>query len=184
MDFWIKIGLDFILRIWLLILSSFALISHWLPNNHFTECFLWLYMCHSRQTEWRTVLGNQGSQQNPSVVIAGLDHKHLPLQIWSIECGEDKLFFFFFFLFFLTKCPSAALQAELWTPVGWLRLEGANDSYMIAFCLFCCLVQKDHSRGAVLKDPHLKIAFFGTQSKKRTTHMTKCTDFFMFYAGF
>lgn len=65
--------------------------------------------------------------------------------------------------------------------VGWQTLEGANDSYMIAyFVFFCCLVQMDHSRGAAEKDPRLKIAFFGTQSKKRT----ECTDFFTFMQVF
>lgn len=81
----------------------------------------------------------------------------------------------------LTKCPSAALRAELWMPVGWQTLEGANYSYMIAyFVFFCCLVQIVHSRGAVEKDPCLKTAFFGTQSKKRT----ECTDFFTFMQVF
>lgn len=66
-------------------------------------------------------------------------------------------------------------------PVCWLTLEGANDSYMIAyFVFFCCLVQMDHSRGGVQKEPRLKIAFFGTQSKKRT----ECTDSFMFMQVF
>lgn len=82
-----------------------------------------------KQTEWRKVLGEPGQSTKPSEVPAGLDHKHLPLQIRQKECGKDYVLFWGFFSFsFLTKCPSAALQAKLWTPVGWLRLEGANDS--------------------------------------------------------
>lgn len=60
-------------------ISGFALISPWLPNNYMAECFLWLYMCRSRQTEEESV-GEPG-QQNPSVVISGPDNKQLPLHI-------------------------------------------------------------------------------------------------------
>lgn len=117
-------------------------------------------------------VGNQVGQQNTTYLCR-----------YEVKSVGKKTFLFCLFVF-LTKCPSAALRAELQMPVGWLRLEGAHDSNMIAFCLFCCLVQIDHSRGTALKDPHLKIAFFGTQSKKRTTHMMKCTDFFMFMQVF
>lgn len=66
-------------------------------------------------------------------------------------------------------------------PGGWLRLEGAIDSYMIPFCLFCCLFQMDHSKGAVLEDLRLKkLPSSGHRVKKGTTRMTKCTDIFMF----
>lgn len=115
-------------------LFGFALISPELPKNYLGGCFslsfLWLYICHSRQTEWS--VGPRLVNKNPNVVISGPDQTHLPLQIWSEVCGETSSSVFFF----LTKCPSAALRAELWMSVGWWRLEGANDSYMIAFLSF------------------------------------------------
>lgn len=70
-------------------------------------------------------------------------------------------------------------------PGGRLRLEGANDSYMFPFCLFCCLFQMDHSKGAVLEDLRLKkLPSSGHRVKKGTTRMTKCTDIFMFMQVF
>lgn len=56
--------------------------------------------------------------------------------------GWNEVWVLLLSFFLSAKCPSAALQTEQWTPVGWLRLEGLNYSYMIV-CLFCFLVPEE-----------------------------------------
>lgn len=170
MEFWIKIGLYFVLRIGLLICSGFALISPWLPNNHF--CRVYIVALNWMEES----LGNQVSQQNIRVGVTEEWTTHTYLCGYEVMSVWKKSFLFC--LVFLTKCPSAALRAEL--PVGWLRLEGVNDSHMIAFCLFAVLYKWTITEELLWRTLAWKSPFSGTQSKKRICPVTKCTDFFMF----
>lgn len=77
-------------------------------------------------------------------------------------------------------CPAS------WTVDASLaETGGAIDFHMIAFCLFFAVLYKwtipEELCWRILA---WKIAFIGTQSKKRTTHTSKCTDFFMFMQVF
>lgn len=99
--FRITVGLDFFLFLnknWTFnTFFGFTLISPKLPKNYFGECFsfLWLYICHSRQTE-RSVW-TQVSQQKPrcSYFRSGPDTLTAADMKWSVWRDE----FFCLFLF-------------------------------------------------------------------------------------
>lgn len=119
--------LYFVRRIGLLVLSDFALIFPGLPNNCFVVFLVALHVPF--KPNWSECVWKQVSQQKPRVVISGPDQTHFLLQRWSEECGHC-----------LTKCPSTALRAEPWTPVGWLRMRRGgkrlNDCFL-SFLLSC-----------------------------------------------
>ena len=88
---------------------------------------------------------------------------HLPLQTGNDECESC----FSLVCFCLTKCPSAALQAELWClAVGW-DWRGLMTLIWLLIVFFAVFSKWTIQRGAVSEDLRLKkTAFFGTQSKK------------------
>lgn len=159
------------MRIGLLVLSDFALIFPGLPNNCFVVFLVALHVPF--KPNWMQCVWKQVSQQNPSVVIQDWTRHDLCCrhEVWK------RLGFFFFF----TKWPSAALQAEPWKPIGWLR-RGCKRLKWLLFVFSAVLCKMTIPEE--LEDRWLKIAFFGTQCIKRTTYMTECTELFMFTQEF
>lgn len=74
---------------------------------------------------------HNGEAQISSALIIG--------NFQRLVAGLNEVWVLLLSFFLSAKCPSAALQTEQWTPVGWLRMEESTYSYMIV-CLFCFLV--------------------------------------------
>lgn len=160
----IKIGLCFVWRIGLLILSVL--------NLSLGTKFCRVLLVALNWIEGGS--GNQVSQQNSSY-----------LWRYKVKSVGKKCFACLFWLSALLL-PFKLSCGCLYVDWHWRELITPHDclfcicTIFFIIIIFCCLIQMYHSRGVAQKEPCLKITFFRTQSQTRTER----TDFFTFMQVF